>query len=293
MSFRYTNSLTGVLRHRELLERGRRRLVLRTFEGRCDGVMVTYTAYGQVKSITVAPDARKRYEDAKGLATNLDGLAAAIKGAVCDANRQLRAAKEELYRQSFTTNEELKKNPHYEMWVEQDGTTLPPLPYDALKDSSVVVNELSRRDPTRPAEQVAFTSPVNGHPASSLPETIGTKAAGGSVGQARNVTGLAAVHRAFTPALLLIDDEAAAEAPASERAATGTVDLALASQRYPYAEQERYFWKRVELIRRAQVNVIGSTRKRGYAKNTRVPTETESSVSPDAFVEKVKLNFVA
>jgi hypothetical protein len=280
MTFRYTKNATSVMQQRLLADKGRRQLLTRTFRGHCDGVVVTYTAYGQVKKIELDKAGRSRFEDeAKGTATNLEGLAAAIKGAVADANLQLRAAKEEAHRQSFASSDDARVR---NQWFSDEGATLAPLPFRALADTPALVNEAASRNvPAATVEQLAFTSPVAAEAASRLPETNGAAAAGGIIGSAKNIRGLAATGGAYAPALLFLCD----------RTGAASTSYAARAGLEAHARDERYYWDRVATIRRAQVNVIGSTTKRGYVRNTRVPTETAVTAS-GSFTERIQVKFV-
>jgi hypothetical protein len=213
MSFRYTNQLTSILKHRVLLERSRQALSTRTFTGHHNGVRVLYTASGAVQSITVDKAAEPLYAG-EGAAAKVDtaALSLAIKAAVWDANRKLRAAKEEAYRRSFTSNAGVARNEHHAMWFEQSGAALRPLPYEALKDAPCVA-------------------------AASPPSLVAT---------VRSMPGVAASHRAMLPALLALED----------------ARQVVAEQRQELSENELFFWRRVDLIKRAQGNVVAGPKRR-------------------------------
>lgn len=130
MSFRYTNSLVGVMKHRILLEKGRRELLSKTFTGRCDGITVQYSAYGTILSIAIDPEAKTNYMLDGKIDTSL--LSTSVRTAVWDANQQLIHAKEEIHRRSISGNKELKANPNMKLWYEHNGTSLRPLPFEAL-----------------------------------------------------------------------------------------------------------------------------------------------------------------
>ena len=130
MSFRYTNGLIGVMKHRILLEKGRRDLLTKTFTGRCEGVVVQYSAHGTVQSIAVEPEAKENYMLDGKINTSL--LSTNVRTAIWDANKQLLQAKEEYHRRSITGNKELKANPNLKLWYEHNGSSLRPLPFEAL-----------------------------------------------------------------------------------------------------------------------------------------------------------------
>jgi hypothetical protein len=145
MSFRYSTSLVGTLKNRILLEQSRRSLAGRVFTGICNGVAVDYTASGTVLKIRfVSPEAEKRFRapnvvadgggEEVGGKIDVQKLQQSIRAAVFDANRQLKAAKEEGYNTSMQGNEELKADNDFRVWFEHDGGTLRPHPYEALHD---------------------------------------------------------------------------------------------------------------------------------------------------------------
>ena len=157
MSFRYTSSLIGTLKHRILLEQSRRAIASRTFVGHCDGIVVEYTAYGSVRKIRAAsPEAERSFKHAEG-SMDVGRLQQAIKAAVWDANRQLKSAKEEGYRTSFLGNEQIKADDDFRVWFEHDATTLRPFAYEALheEEATPAIRQL-RAD--RPADPISVSS---------------------------------------------------------------------------------------------------------------------------------------
>jgi hypothetical protein len=135
MSFRYTNNLIGLMKHRVLLERARRVMSERTFTGRCNGITVSCNANSMVQSIEISPEAEAagtfvNAHDNNSVNTEL--LASSIRTAAAVANQDIRRAKEEGYRSSITGIEELKTK--YNLWFEEDAGSLRPRPYEALVD---------------------------------------------------------------------------------------------------------------------------------------------------------------
>lgn len=256
MSFRYTSSLIGTLKHKIRLEQSRRDVAQRCFTGTCDGVAVDYSASGSVTRIRFqAPEAEQRFRlpalqatsssgdgaegatavlDASNSTVNVAKLQLAIKAAVFDAHQQLQAAKTEGYRQSLLHNEQLKADAKgVEMWFAQDATTLRPHPYDALQDE----------------EATSYIRSVRAE------------------GPADPLT-LATTDRTLRPALELLED----------------TQGSLRTQRKTLAVEEQRFWRRVELIRKGQQATIRGE-KRKYA------FETNAAAVP-AGTPNVSLRFV-
>lgn len=157
MSFRYTNNLVGLMKHRVLLERSRRALSERTFVGRCNGVIVSCNANGMIASIDVTPEAEAagtfvNANDDNSVNTPL--LASAVRTAVSLAVRDIKRAKEESYRRSLMGNQELKAHyGSYHMWFEEDGGSLRPRPYEGLVDhvgATPWIKEVRRDSSTSP-----------------------------------------------------------------------------------------------------------------------------------------------
>lgn len=235
MSFRFTNQLIGVMKHRILLEQGRRQLLQRVFTGSCNGVTVKYSAYGRVLSIDVSPEAETVFSLPNGQGVDSQALCAAVQSAVFVANRQLVEAKEETYRRSIThKNEELKAMNDFQLWFAQSSSTLSPKPRDMLScETDIEAIKRIRRE---------------------LPDAPMT---------------VADVHPVFKPGLVYLEDP----------------KLAISEQKKEMAEDEREFWRRVELIRKGQIGTIGSTEKRKYK-------DSEGSAPGDNAVEKVVLKFI-
>lgn len=254
--------------------------MLAAFTGRCNGVEVKYSASGEVLHIDVTAEGRALYEDEKKVVQRVDDLTAAIKGAIFDAARQVRLAKEELYRQSFTMNRELDKVANNKLWYARDAASLPPHPWESIKDAASKLHEAATRNSVTLAPVCAGPVP--------LPSN------GGFVGASRNVSGVASTHRVFAPALLFLDPTTLPSPRPHSKAPLTADEITSWQQRTALEDQERYFWRRVDLIRRAQINVIGGTRKRGYAKNSETPTERAGGTAFGGkdFIEKVELKFV-
>eukprot|EP00331_Platyophrya_macrostoma_P008999 CAMPEP_0176420266 /NCGR_PEP_ID=MMETSP0127-20121128/8512_1 /TAXON_ID=938130 /ORGANISM="Platyophrya macrostoma, Strain WH" /LENGTH=239 /DNA_ID=CAMNT_0017800845 /DNA_START=50 /DNA_END=769 /DNA_ORIENTATION=- len=238
MSFRFTNQLIGVMKHRILLEQGRRQLLQRVFTGICNGVTVKYSAYGRVISIDVSPEAEVAFTLPNGQGIDNAAICAAVQSAVFLANRQLVEAKEEAYRHSIThKNDELKAVNDFQMWFAQSATSLSPKPREMLShDTSVESIKGIRRD---------------------LPDAPMT---------------IADVHAALKPGLVYLEDP----------------KLMVSEQKKEMAEDEREFWRRVELIRKGQIGTIGSSEKRKY-KDSDV---SGGSTAADTAAEKVVLKFI-
>lgn len=235
MSFRFTNQLIGAMKHRILLERGRREIVQRVFTGSSNGVTVKYSAYGRVIAIDVASEAEESFKLANGQGVDTASLCAAVQAAVFAANRQLVEAKEENYRRSLTyKNEELKAKNDFQLWFAQSSSSLSPKPREMLTfETNVDAIRRARRD---------------------LPDSPLT---------------VADTHPAFRPGLVYLEDPR----------------LAVSEQKKEMAEDERDFWRRVELIRKGQQGTINGE-KRKYKENE------ATSAGSDKAPEKVVLKFI-
>lgn len=154
MSFRYTNNLIGLMKHRVLLERSRRVMTERTFIGRCNGITVSCNANGMVQSIDISREAEAagtfvNAHDNNSVNTEL--LATSVRTAATAANQDIRRAKEESYRRSIMGIPELKSK--YRMWFEEDAGSLRPRPYEALVDevgATPLLKQIRRDTTTSP-----------------------------------------------------------------------------------------------------------------------------------------------
>lgn len=246
MSFRYTNSLIGSLKHKILLEKSRRAISTRVFTGICDGIAVDYSASGSVSRVRfVSPDMEQRYRlptttaapaaaaagssSASPSQINVTKLQHAIKAAVFDAQQQLMAAKEEGYRQSLENNAQLKAENKFEVWFEHDASTLRLHAYEALQDEEA----------TDYIKAVRAEGPMD-------PLTLAT------------------TDRVLRPALEGLED----------------TQGMLRAQRRAMAVEEQRFWRRVELIRKGQQATIrGEKRKYAFESNAAASADPTPNVT--------------
>jgi DNA-binding protein YbaB len=129
MPFRYTNSLIGTLKQRIVIEAKRRELLDRVFYGRCQGVTVTYTGLCVTQAVAIENEAEFMNSDGT---IKTEELSNAIRAAIWDANRQLKAAKLEAVNASVMANDDAIKNPSLARWFE-DVNTQRPLAHEAIK----------------------------------------------------------------------------------------------------------------------------------------------------------------
>jgi hypothetical protein len=248
MSFRYTNFLTGMFTQRILLHRALTAVATRKYVGRAQGVVATTTAAGRVLSIAVDSSARADFVDAATGVVRAAPLAQAIRAALFDATVKVRRDKEEAFRESLRGSTHTMRNEHYALWYSANGASLPPFAYDSMADEPFV----------EALEAGASAQSASGAPASVFGEY-----------RAAANDSMAACVPELAGALMQLEDPI----------------VVAEKHRMRVDDAESAFWQRVDLIRRAQVNTIG-TRKRRYE-------EFEvATAKADDIVDKTKLFFV-
>lgn len=331
MSFRYTNNLVGVLKHRLVIEAAHRAIARRTFIGACNGIEVECSGYGTVLAIRLVD--RKTWEpfyarrshlpppaathdtppESSELAAEVSKdeghepataggggsggvdfarLSQSIRTATWQANRLIRAAKEEAHARAVLHNPQSRAKGSLRDWYEVDATSMHPRPFDALKQEAAT--------PWMQAVRFAKPNPgaylaASGKTDKGAPST-GTRV---SVLEAADcdplVIPIGAAHPLYTPALTQLetfpDADADAATSAAAEALTGRPNLSRANAQAVLCEQkkemsrdEQQFWEKVELIRRAQLATIpNGASKRGYA--------DMAAVVADDVQDKVELKF--
>lgn len=315
MSFRYTNGLVGMLKHRLQLESTHRDIARRTFTGTCNGVEVTCTGHGRVIAIRLLDPAEdSRYRKPLGTspvttsdaaassaatspshATNthtsgldLPGLAQSIKAATWAATRRIQQEKEEAHHRSLVHNPQLQARGSLRDWYEQDANSIQPRPFDGLKQEFATpwMQAVRFGKPDSDAllndESVVQQGPPGGGPVCVLAESDCTPEAI-PIGSAHPLYAAGLLHLELDPRADLRPDPtstAASPLPGS-RVKQQTL---LSEQRKEMCRDEQLFWERVELIRRGQLAALPGGVKRQYA-------EMASTVV-DNTEEKVSLRFI-
>lgn len=256
MSFRYTNFLIGTFTQRILLHRALTKISTRTYVGRSAGgsVVVSSNAYCKILDIQVDESAKSQFVDtATGVVNNAAALSQAIRAALFDVNMKIRQDKEESFRESIRNSPEMLKNDHYKMWYEHNGGSLAPFVYEAIRDEPLI-------EALKENEETVSSSSNN--------KNILGKA------RAKKINSMAACMPEYAGALLQLEDPLVVNE----------------KQKMRYDDGERAFWQRVDLIRRAQMNTVGSSKKRSYEEFEVRSSGTSSNGG--AFTEKNKISFV-
>ncbi|CCD16797.1 unnamed protein product [Trypanosoma congolense IL3000] len=321
MSFRYTNSLIGVLKHRMLLECSYREIATRTFIGYCRGVEVVCSGYGSVLKVRLTekemwePFYRNSavYSNSEPLADKAEGesetaspmtgaastgpldlerLSESVRAALWDATRKIRSAKEAALHRSLSHNPQLQATAELKHWYEEDANTLRPLAFEALKhEAATPWMRLIQFGKLKEAASLLKNQRQGG--ASSSSQGVVNN---GEKQQLQSTEG-ADVHAPLKDTLTVADLHPSTIPIGSvhplftpaliqmEDSQTGAVndDAVRRAQLWELSRDEQYFWERVELIRKGQIASIGSVHKRGYA--------DEALSAKDNAEEKVQLRF--
>src|SRR3989338_6780589 len=260
MSFRYTNFLIGTFTQRILLHRALTKIATRTYVGRSAGgaVTVTSNAYGKILDIQVDEAAKAQFVDtATGVVNNAAALSQAMRVALFDINMKVRQDKEESFSESIRNSPEMLKNDHYKMWFEHNGGSLAPFVYEAIRDEPLF-------EPLKQQQQEE-NSPSSTPNANS--NVLGKA-------RAKKINSMAACMPEYAGSLLQLEDPIVVNE----------------KQKMRYDDGERAFWQRVDLIRRAQMNTMGTSKKRNYEEFE--VRSSGTSANGGAFSEKTKLSFV-
>lgn len=297
MSFRYTNSLIGVMKYRLLLESAHREMLFKysnnkhLFFGICNGIKVEVNPYGTVQSITMVD--KEKWEsfyhashqqpaaEQKNAALDYGKIAKSIKVALYECIEKIKKEKEESHRHALQhlrndtslffdiNNNYMNGENSLHMWYAQDSNSLPPKPRDGLM-AELGGPELQRlrlgiaprggkEGEGKKGEQQGVLAAEDTHP-SNIP--------------------LGSVHPVFTAGLLMYEDS-------NNVKPSSTV---LREYKKEMNRDEQLFWERVELIRKGQEGSIsnGTTvlKKRGYA-------DMATTIVEDASEEKVVLKFTS
>lgn len=228
MSFRYTNRLVPRIKLRLLVDATLRQHVLpATFTGSCNGIVACTDCYGRLLSLAVDPSSRHLYEDAVSKKPmNLDGLATAIKTACFEANLALRSRKEDAYHSALThlRADFVRDADYFERWHAETGTSLRPLPFESLRDSPLLFEN-------------------DGSMAASTPG----KPSSNPLVEACRATSFRGTERHMLPVALLT--------------AIDVPTIQASQRREEMADEEQFFWRRVDLIRKAQLNTVGNNKR--------------------------------
>lgn len=225
MSFRYTNNLIGVLKHRLALEAAHRDIARRTFTGISNGVKVTCSGYGSVLRIEMID--RDVYEPfytpAPSHSLDLDKLSVNIKAALWDAIRKVQSAKMAAHHRSLVDNEQMLSHGRLQHWYEQDVHTIQPRPSDALKQELATPWMQAVRFGKRDAERfLAPTSPHEEQVDSAAKQAEGVSVSDNNAERTPDVRGvtvltredchvanipIGSVHPLFTSALVQLEEQ--------------------------------------------------------------------------------------
>ncbi|KEG15542.1 hypothetical protein DQ04_00041060 [Trypanosoma grayi] len=303
MSFRYTNNLVGVLKHRLMLESSHRELVRRRFSGHCRGVEVVCSGYGTVLAVrlvdktTWEPFYRKgpfpvndegNTNGGATAALDLEKLADSVKAAVWDATRKIRVAKEAALHRSLSHNQQLQSQANLKHWYEDDANTLQPLAFEALKHEAATpwMQLVQFGKHQRAAEMLQQESGESQCAANADAFISSETSAGRREEEVPCVTALDAkdcdpeatpigsIHPLYVPALIQFENKT-----------EGSIDEDVVRQEQwrELSRDEQLFWERVELIRKGQVATIKGGHKRDYA--------DQAAVASDNAEEAVQLRF--
>lgn len=322
MSFRYTNELTGTLRHRLLIEAAHRNVCRRTFIGVFKGIRVECSGFGAVMSIRftaehssqktqenynyyyqsngqdvyplspggehsdVGDSTASCHETPRSGRVLLDRVATSIQAATWMAQQQRSSAIADAVHRALAGSSRVTHRLQH--WYDQDPSAVSQLmPYQHLTKWCAT--------PAMQATQYGLPT-VTATGASSLKDVLGPEAC-----DPVHIP-IGSVHPLYTPALLPLEEgaslasaEGGSETENTEdsflrRSRISPVALRVAQRSEMRLDEER-FWRRVELVQRAQhgaLNAKGSASdvsKRPY-KQFSDQLDSASSTS-----DKVELRF--
>ncbi|CCW63987.1 unnamed protein product [Phytomonas sp. EM1] len=312
MSFRYTNNLIGVLKHRLCLEAAHRDIARRTFTGTCDGIEVTCSGFGSVLAMRLLDPARWEpfYRTTTTTTTSIspsttnpssssDGgldlvrLARSVRAATWEALQRISAAKEEAHARSLRANSQLLARGTLREWYEEDATTLRPHTWSGLKEELATPwMQAVRYGKPRPARYRMTTTGEETQKKEDGEAKGDSFSRGGVASQGCRVRVLeeedcqpsgipvASTHPLYTAALIHLEGDANDDGRAGSRINAQAV---LREQRREMSQDELLFWERVEFIRCGQLGSIPGGVKRGYA--------DQASTVVDSVEDKIELRF--